>query len=97
MWIPSKRYYLRIVALSLVLFEPTSVPKAATIFQKPVELGIFPNHLIDIITPNVFELKAMFKAAQRNHHFEGAEWWSIVDSFDPTHQFRQGYNLHEAC
>jgi len=71
------------------------VPRAATIFQKPVELGIFPNHLIDIITANVFELKAIFRAAQKNHHFEGAEWWSVVDSLDPRHHFCQGYHLCE--
>lgn len=73
-----------------VLFEPTSVPRAATIFQKPVELGLYPKHSIDMITPNVFELKAMFQEAQRNNHFEGAEWLSLVDGFGLTSQFRQG-------
>jgi pyridoxal/pyridoxine/pyridoxamine kinase len=66
------------------------------IFEKPVDLKIFPNHSIDVITPNVFELKAMFKAAQDNDHFEGAEWRSLLDSFQLASQFRQGYFLVKA-
>lgn len=73
-----------------VLFEPTSVARAATIFQKPAQLGLFPKHSIDMITPNVFELKAMFNEAERNNHFEGEEWVSLIDSFGLTTQFRQG-------
>ena len=73
-----------------MLFEPTSLERATIIFQKPVELGIYPNHSIDIITPNLYELKAMFNAAQGNHYFERPEWQSILDNIKLTHQFRQG-------
>ncbi len=31
----------------------------------------------------------MYNAAQENGHFEGSEWWSILDSFRITSQFRQ--------
>jgi pseudouridine-5'-phosphate glycosidase/pseudouridine kinase len=61
-----------------------------TIFEKPVELGIFPNHSLNMTTPNVYELRAMFKAAQKNGHFEDNEWRSLLDSFMLTSQFRQG-------
>jgi hypothetical protein len=77
-----------------VLFEPTSVARAATIFQNSVELGLFPNHSIDMITPNVFELKAMFQEAQRKNLFEGSEWLSLIDGFGLTSQFRQGIFPH---
>jgi hypothetical protein len=73
-----------------VLFEPTSEERAMTIFEKPVELGIFPNHSLNMTTPNVYELRAMFKAAQKNGHFEDNEWRSLLDSFMLTSQFRQG-------
>ena len=73
-----------------VLFEPTTTLKAATIFEKPVELGTFPRYSIDIITPNLFELKAMFNAAQERGYFERPEWWSLFNSFSLTHRFRQG-------
>jgi pseudouridine-5'-phosphate glycosidase/pseudouridine kinase len=73
-----------------VLFEPTSEERAMTIFEKPVELGIFPNHSLNMTTPNVYELRAMFKAAQKNGNFENNEWRSLLDSFMLTSQFRQG-------
>lgn len=76
--------------LNLVLFEPTSVSKASVIFQKPVELALFPKHSINVITPNIYELTAMYNAAKENGHFERMEWWSILDSFKVTSQFRQG-------
>lgn len=66
------------------------MPKATTIFKKPVELGLFPKHSINIVTPNIFELKAMYDAAKENGHFEGSDWWSILDSFKITSRFRQG-------
>jgi len=79
-----------VTLLILVLFEPTTALRAATIFQKPVELGIFPNQSIDIITPNLFELKNMFNAAQGRGYFEGPEWWSLFNSFELKTHFRQG-------
>jgi pseudouridylate synthase / pseudouridine kinase len=38
----------------------------------------------------MFELKAMYDAAKENGHFEGSDWWSILDSFKITSLFRQG-------
>jgi len=78
---------------TIVLFEPTSVPKARIVFENPVELGLFPNHSVDIITPNIFELKAMYEAAGESGFFENSEWWVILDSFGITSQFRHGIFL----
>jgi len=74
----------------IVLFEPTSVPKANVIFREPVDLGVFPRHSINIVTPNMLELKAMHQAAQDGGYFDAPEWWSILDSFKVTSKFRQG-------
>jgi hypothetical protein len=87
--------------MKIVLFEPTSVAKASVIFEDPVKLGVYPSHSIDLITPNLYELKAMFKAAEKKHLFEGIEWWDMLDSFNLTAQFRQGTSLttdtYELC
>lgn len=32
----------------------------------------------------------MYDAAQENGHFEGSDWWSILDSFKITSHFRRG-------
>jgi pseudouridine-5'-phosphate glycosidase/pseudouridine kinase len=45
---------------------------------------------MNIVTPNIYELKAMFTAAQENDFFESAEWWNVLDSFNITSLFRQG-------
>jgi len=82
--------WLGIELMRIVLFEPTSVAKASVIFEDPVKLGVYPAHSIDLITPNLYELKAMFKAAEKKHLFEGIEWWDMLDSFNLTSQFRQG-------
>jgi pseudouridine-5'-phosphate glycosidase/pseudouridine kinase len=73
-----------------VLFEPTSVPKARKLFEKPVELGLFPKHSVSIVTPNILELRSLYEAADENEFFAGSEWWSILDGFGITSQFRDG-------
>jgi pseudouridine-5'-phosphate glycosidase/pseudouridine kinase len=60
-------------------------------------LGIFPKHSINIVTPNIYELKAMYNAAQENGHFDSLEWWKTLDSFKITSQFRQGRFPPEIC
>jgi hypothetical protein len=78
----------------LVLFEPTSVPKAAVAFRKPVQLGLFPKHSISAVTPNIYELRALHEACEKGGYFESPEWWSLLDSFNATSQFRQGISTH---
>jgi hypothetical protein len=66
------------------------VPKARIVFEKPVELGLFPKHSISIVTPNILELKAMYEAADELGFFAGSGWWRILDGFSITSQCRQG-------
>jgi pseudouridylate synthase / pseudouridine kinase len=66
------------------------VPKSTKIFLPPVQLEVFPKHQINIITPNMYELKAMFNAAQENYLFEDKQWWSVLDSFNITSKYREG-------
>jgi pseudouridine-5'-phosphate glycosidase/pseudouridine kinase len=65
-------------------FEPVSVPKAANLFKpsthhKPTH--VFPQNLVDLSTPNIYELTSMYMAAKENGYFESQEWWEVIDSF----------------
>lgn len=80
-----------------MLFEPTSVPKAASIFTESIKLGLFPKHSISIVTPNIFELKALYEAAQGGGYFDTPEWWALLDSFNADSRFRQGNSHSERC
>jgi pseudouridylate synthase / pseudouridine kinase len=62
-------------------------------FTDRLELGLFPHHVINIVTPNIFEMKAMFAAAQEHKFFESTKWWSVLDNFGITSQFRQGISF----
>ena len=41
---------------------------------------IFPYHMIDLATPNQYELAAMHSAAKKAEHFESDTWWRVIDS-----------------
>ena len=69
------------------------MPKSTVIFQKPVELGVFPNHSINIVTPNIYELSAMYDVARENGYFEILPWWSLVDSLRIPADFRESVTL----
>ena len=67
-----------------VALEPVSVPKSKKLFlgESPVvsTSSVAPNHLIDLATPNQYELAAMHAAAQDAELFDSPEWWQFVDS-----------------
>lgn len=72
-----------------VAFEPVSVAKAASIFEPTTEqqnekkknpLGSFPNHRIDLTTPNVHELSAMYYSARKYEFFQRKDWWTVIDA-----------------
>ena len=66
-----------------VAYEPVSVAKSSQIFLPPLtpgEPGVYPNHTVDLATPNQHELAAMHEAARRYSHLESPQWWRIVDS-----------------
>ncbi|KAF3914757.1 hypothetical protein ABW20_dc0100206 [Dactylellina cionopaga] len=46
---------------AIVACEPTSAPKCEKIATILARLGQFPNHVIDIISPNELELKALYE------------------------------------
>jgi pseudouridine-5'-phosphate glycosidase/pseudouridine kinase len=68
-------------------FEPVSVAKSSSIFNaspttspQKVLLEVFPNHLIDLATPNKHELAAMHASAKKQEYFESDSWWHVIDS-----------------
>jgi pseudouridine-5'-phosphate glycosidase/pseudouridine kinase len=68
-----------------VAFEPVSVAKSAALFQpqsskSSLKIKPFPNHTIDLATPNQHELAAMHASAKENGYFESEEWWHVIDA-----------------
>jgi len=67
-----------------IAFEPVSNVKSTRLFCSPKNgfpLGVFPNHSIDLATPNHFELQTMYEAARRNRYLDEPEWLQVLDSF----------------
>ena len=70
-----------------VAFEPVSAAKSERLFP-PIKgnkvVGVFPKRpIVDLATPNQYELAAMYAAALRNEYFESATngWFEIIDAF----------------
>lgn len=71
-----------------VAFEPVSVEKAARAFPSKSSLnklglpfaGAYPDHEIDLASPNEYELEAMHQAAKNNEYFEEERWWEVIDA-----------------
>lgn len=68
-----------------VVFEPVSVAKSTRLFQRqdsmrtpPIQ--VFPNHSIDLATPNQHELVAMHASAKESEYFDSEEWWHVIDA-----------------
>lgn len=79
----------------LVCFEPTSVPKSRNLFRNialgngpPRTIPLWPDNFVTMSTPNLYELRAMFEAAQSEGILEGEEWWSVINSLNITSVFR---------
>ena len=70
-------------ASATTLFEPVSTAKATRVFQKVEggDLGVWPNNMLDISSPNRDELTAMNAAAREAGLLERNDWWEIVDAF----------------
>lgn len=69
-----------------IAFEPVSVAKSAALFQAKESattpsIEAFPNHLIDLSTPNQHELAAMYASAKEAEYFESDQWWQAIDAF----------------
>lgn len=65
-----------------VSFEPVSNAKSARLFNLPSSspLTAFPNHLVDLISPNSYELSAMYVAARSHSLFDRQDWWEVIDA-----------------
>lgn len=69
-------------------FEPVSTAKAVRLFEPPNRsniskeyiLPVFPNHSLNIVTPNHFELASMHAAAREAGCFERQDWWEVIDA-----------------
>lgn len=68
-----------------IAFEPVSVAKAARLFHKDnttiTNRNVVPGHIVNLASPNRFELTALFNAAREASMFESEEWWTVIDSF----------------
>jgi pseudouridylate synthase / pseudouridine kinase len=67
-----------------IAFEPVSVEKAARLFEgtaNKTALGVHPHPVIDLATPNQFELAALFNAAKHHEHLDHPAWFDIIDAF----------------
>lgn len=72
---------------ALVGFEPASVIKAKRLAQVP-HLGVYPNQSVDIITPNRYELGALFEAYRDAGYFDVDLWFPIIDELNLGQSFR---------
>ena len=72
---------------SKVAFEPVSAEKSRRLFpsfKKKSPLGLYPNPSIDLITPNNYELAAMYTMAKENGYLDSHDWFEIIDAFGMT-------------
>jgi pseudouridine-5'-phosphate glycosidase/pseudouridine kinase len=62
------------------IFEPVSTAKALRIFPTNTTSTVFPAPLVDIITPNTYELTALHDFAAHSSHFEHPSWFTVIDA-----------------
>ncbi|KAF1942433.1 IdgA domain-containing protein [Clathrospora elynae] len=69
------------------IFEPVSTAKALRIFPSTTTppkdkktATVFPNPLVDIITPNSYELSALHDFALNSSLFETPDWFAVIDA-----------------
>lgn len=86
-WSPSTiRSLLSVAGNAKTIFEPVSAAKSARLFEDGGEkkkLGVYPDHHVDLATPNVYELSAMFDAAKEQGYFHSvSEWFRAIDDLN---------------
>jgi pseudouridine-5'-phosphate glycosidase/pseudouridine kinase len=66
-----------------IAFEPVSNEKGARLFQQATDVisgeDVFPRHKIELASPNVYELEAMYQAARGAGLFESPGWWDVIN------------------
>jgi pseudouridine-5'-phosphate glycosidase/pseudouridine kinase len=71
---------------TITIFEPVSTAKAIRIFPPTTTtssastLNVYPTPLVDIITPNTYELIALHDFAYKASSFEHPDWFSVIDA-----------------
>jgi pseudouridine-5'-phosphate glycosidase/pseudouridine kinase len=68
---------------AMTMFEPVSTAKATRLFgavKESRKASIYPNHLVDIATPNSHELLALHNTANDLGLFESGEWFTALDA-----------------
>nr|POE93299.1 pseudouridine-metabolizing bifunctional protein [Quercus suber] len=65
-----------------ITFEPVSTTKSTTLFKLPTShtIGAYPKASIDLATPNIHELSAMYNAARDLYFFDRQDWWAVIDA-----------------
>ena len=67
-----------------VAIEPVSAPKSRRVCSARTRtdssLTAFPNHLINLATPNELELSSMHDAASDAGLFDREDWWRVINS-----------------
>lgn len=67
-----------------IAFEPVSVAKSQRLFASSpddgIEIGVLPNHMVSLATPNSLELSSMHTAAREAGLFERDDWWRVIDA-----------------
>jgi pseudouridine-5'-phosphate glycosidase/pseudouridine kinase len=79
-WLQAARH-----ASTTTIFEPVSTAKAIRIFpptssSSASTFTVYPEPLVDIITPNTYELSALHNFAHQASHFEHPAWFSVIDA-----------------
>ncbi|QBZ56426.1 hypothetical protein PoMZ_01332 [Pyricularia oryzae] len=81
-WIRSGRQHGAKIA-----FEPVSVAKSARLFPRLSSAArsnhdglLHPSPLVDLATPNIHELAAMYNAAKEHGYFDDLSWFSMIDA-----------------
>jgi pseudouridine-5'-phosphate glycosidase/pseudouridine kinase len=79
-WLQAARH-----ASTTTIFEPVSTAKAVRIFPPTASsssntLNVYPDPLVDIITPNTYELTALHDFAHTASYFEHPAWFSVIDA-----------------
>ncbi|KAG6015283.1 hypothetical protein E4U54_003811 [Claviceps lovelessii] len=67
-----------------IAFEPVSVEKSKRLFAPQTgtfKLNPLPDASIDLASPNIYELAAMYEAAKENGYLDSYEWFEVIDTF----------------
>ena len=69
-----------------VALEPVSAPKSKRLFSRDEPVisasNVTPNHHIELVTPNQYELASMHARAQEAGLFDGPDWWHVINALE---------------